>query len=170
MKPAISGRRYWTIAARCSPKAPAMSRVKQATQKPMLPGLPNFTRKAAITPKTSPAIAGPFFDISRRSICFYLQLCSEYKIEKQRTKRTGGTAAHNTAAAASSRLQARGRTQKPAIRPSLTNKGGKYARARRGRRQTRYTSRYRQITSSGALSLPAENVRPHDYDSHKRRI
>ena len=57
--PPISGRRYWTTAARCSPSAPAMSRVKHATHIPMLPGLPNFTRSAASAPMTAPAIIGP---------------------------------------------------------------------------------------------------------------
>lgn len=34
--PMISGRRYSTAAARCSPKAPALSLIKQAMQKPMV--------------------------------------------------------------------------------------------------------------------------------------
>ncbi len=36
----ISGRMYCTTAARCSPTPPAMSRRKQAMQKPMFSGLP----------------------------------------------------------------------------------------------------------------------------------
>ena len=41
-EPMISGRIYCTMAARCRPSPPAMSRSKQATQMPMLAGLPNF--------------------------------------------------------------------------------------------------------------------------------
>ncbi|MFO7839613.1 MAG: hypothetical protein R6X08_08970 [Desulfosalsimonadaceae bacterium] len=42
MKPMISGRRYCTTPARCSPIAPAMSLSKQATHMPMLPGFPQY--------------------------------------------------------------------------------------------------------------------------------
>ena len=50
--------------------SPAISRVKQATQNPIFPGFPNFTSSAAMTPRMSPAIAGPFFDIRKRSKIF----------------------------------------------------------------------------------------------------
>ena len=74
IKPASSGRKYCTTAARCSPKAPATSRVKQATQTPILPGLPNFTKRAASTPIINPATAGPFLDISKRFIIDLLKI------------------------------------------------------------------------------------------------
>ena len=58
-KPMISGRRYWTTSARCRPSAPAMSRSKQATQIPMLAGLPSFCSTAASTPMTAPTAMMP---------------------------------------------------------------------------------------------------------------
>ena len=67
-KPGISGRRYCTTAARCRPSAPAMSRVKQATQKPILPGLPSLTSNTARSPKIPPATQGPWRDVSSLSI------------------------------------------------------------------------------------------------------
>ena len=39
-KPMISGRTYWTLAAECRPRAPEISRRKQAMQNPMLEGFP----------------------------------------------------------------------------------------------------------------------------------
>ncbi|MBR5217592.1 MAG: chloride channel protein, partial [Oscillospiraceae bacterium] len=45
--PTISGRMYCTLAALCSPSAPAMSRSKQAMQKPILAGLPSFCSSSA---------------------------------------------------------------------------------------------------------------------------
>lgn len=42
-RPMISGRMYWTTAAWCIPTAPAVSRMKQAMQKPMFLGFPNQT-------------------------------------------------------------------------------------------------------------------------------
>ena len=57
--PRISGRRYWTMAARCRPMAPAMSRLKQATQMPMLPGLPMRCSRMASAPRTSPVQTTP---------------------------------------------------------------------------------------------------------------
>jgi len=51
----ISGRMYCTTSARCNPSAPAMSRSKQATQTPMLPGFPNFWSSGARMPITMPA-------------------------------------------------------------------------------------------------------------------
>ena len=68
MKPGISGRRYCTTAARCRPSAPAMSRVKQATQKPMLPGLPSLTSSTARSPRIPPVTQGPWRDVSSLSI------------------------------------------------------------------------------------------------------
>ena len=65
-KPMISGRMYWTAAARCSPSAPAMSRLKQATQMPMLPGLPSLTRMGASTPTAMPVMMGPHLDAKKR--------------------------------------------------------------------------------------------------------
>ena len=55
MMPMISGRIYWTGAALCRPSAPAVSRIKQAMQKPMLTGFPRSTSTEAITPMTAPA-------------------------------------------------------------------------------------------------------------------
>ena len=40
IKPIISGRIYWTVAVECKPKPPAVSRKKQAIQKPIFIGLP----------------------------------------------------------------------------------------------------------------------------------
>ncbi len=57
--PRISGLRYCTTSARCRPMAPAMSRSKQATQMPMLPGFPNFCRRAAATPIKAPTLMMP---------------------------------------------------------------------------------------------------------------
>ena len=53
--PMISGRMYWTLAAEWSPSAPAVSRRKQAMQKPIFTGLPRSTRRAARTPMRAPA-------------------------------------------------------------------------------------------------------------------
>ncbi len=58
-KPMISGRRYCTTAARCRPSAPAMSRSKQATQMPILGGLPSFCSKGARMPMAAPAVMIP---------------------------------------------------------------------------------------------------------------
>ena len=55
-RPIISGRIYWTIAALCSFKAPAVSLIKHAIQKPMFAGFPNFTNNTAITPMMAPVI------------------------------------------------------------------------------------------------------------------
>ena len=52
--PMISGRMYWTFAALWSPRAPEMSRRKQAMQKPMLPGLPSMVSSRAASPTTAP--------------------------------------------------------------------------------------------------------------------
>ena len=41
--------------ARCSPKAPAISRIKQAIQKPIFGGFPQLTIRAPRMPKISPA-------------------------------------------------------------------------------------------------------------------
>ena len=57
--PRISGRRYWTTAARCRPTAPAMSRLKQTTQMPILPGLPECWSRIARAPKIRPVTAMP---------------------------------------------------------------------------------------------------------------
>ena len=52
--PMISGRTYWTAAALCSPAAPAMSRRKQAMQKPMFFGFPAAVRTRAAMPTAAP--------------------------------------------------------------------------------------------------------------------
>ena len=54
-RPMISGRMYWTAAAWCRPRAPEMSRRKQAMQKPMLAGFPNSTSPAEMMPIPRPA-------------------------------------------------------------------------------------------------------------------
>ena len=54
IRPMISGRMYWTAAAESRPRAPTVSRMKQAMQKPMLPGFPRKTRSDAMTPMTAP--------------------------------------------------------------------------------------------------------------------
>ena len=54
-RPMISGRMYWTTAAWCIPTAPAVSRMKQAMQKPMFLGFPSQTSAAAMTPMATPA-------------------------------------------------------------------------------------------------------------------
>ena len=54
MRPMISGLMYWTAAAESRPRAPAVSRMKQAMQKPMLPGLPKNTSAEAMTPIIAP--------------------------------------------------------------------------------------------------------------------
>ena len=66
----ISGRMYCTTGARWNPRAPAMSRVKQATQKPMLPGLPSWTRATAMRPMSPPATQGPWRDVNILSISY----------------------------------------------------------------------------------------------------
>ena len=57
--PMISGRRYWTMAARCRPSPPATSRSKHATQIPMFAGLPSFCSHTAIRPMTAPTTMMP---------------------------------------------------------------------------------------------------------------
>ena len=60
--PMISGRMYWTMPvpasaskpARWRFSAPAMSRRKQAMQKPMLSGLPRYVSSTAAAPTASP--------------------------------------------------------------------------------------------------------------------
>ncbi len=64
--PMISGRMYWTTPARCRPNAPAMSRLKQATQMPMLPGLPAFTSTGARTPIKMPVAMTPQREAKKR--------------------------------------------------------------------------------------------------------
>ena len=54
-RPMISGRMYCTMAARCIPTPPAMSRRKQAIQKPIFTGLPRATSTTEAMPTTSPA-------------------------------------------------------------------------------------------------------------------
>ncbi len=54
-RPMISGRRYCTLAALCSPRAPAMSRSKHAMQKPIFAGLPSAVSTNAARPVTIPA-------------------------------------------------------------------------------------------------------------------
>ena len=58
-RPMISGRRYWTMAARCSPSPPATSRSKHATQMPMFAGLPSFCSQTAMRPMTAPTTMMP---------------------------------------------------------------------------------------------------------------
>ena len=53
-RPMISGRTYCTLAAECRPTAPAISRSKQAMQKPMLAGLPSAVSTSAAMPMTTP--------------------------------------------------------------------------------------------------------------------
>jgi len=65
-KPRISGRKYRTGAALCSLSAPAVSRRKQATQTPMLGGLPFAANKSASAPMTAPeATSVRVLDIDR---------------------------------------------------------------------------------------------------------
>ena len=54
-RPMISGRMYWTFAAPCRPRPPAMSRSKQAMQKPMFAGLPKALSAKAAMPTATPA-------------------------------------------------------------------------------------------------------------------
>ena len=54
-RPMISGRTYCTGAALCSPHAPAISRRKQAMQKPMLAGFPKNVSSTAASPTAAPA-------------------------------------------------------------------------------------------------------------------
>ena len=54
-RPTISGRTYCTLSAPCIPKAPVMSRRKQAMQKPMLAGLPKAVSSTAASPTAPPA-------------------------------------------------------------------------------------------------------------------
>ena len=56
-RPMISGRTYCTMAAPCIPTPPAMSRMKQAMQKPMFLGLPSITSTTAITPTRPPPMS-----------------------------------------------------------------------------------------------------------------
>ena len=68
--PMISGRRYWTMGARCRPTAPAMSRLKQTTQMPMLPGLPENCKKTAIRPRRRPVTTMPVVDEKKLKLFF----------------------------------------------------------------------------------------------------
>ena len=54
-RPIISGRTYCTFAAECRPQAPAMSRRKQAMQKPMFDGFPSSVSTTAAAPTARPA-------------------------------------------------------------------------------------------------------------------
>ena len=65
-KAMISGLMYWTTAARWIPIAPAMSRSKQATQMPILVGLPTFCRSGARTPMAAPARTMPQREAKKR--------------------------------------------------------------------------------------------------------
>jgi len=67
-KAMISGRMYWTVATRWRPRAPAMSRSKQATQIPMLVGLPARWRSGARRPMTAPARRMPQREAKKRVI------------------------------------------------------------------------------------------------------
>ena len=58
-RPMISGRIYCTAAARCRPRPPAVSRRKQAMQKPMFVGLPSAVKMSAARPTAAPAIMTP---------------------------------------------------------------------------------------------------------------
>ena len=53
-RPMISGRMYWTTAAEWSPSVPAISRSKQAMQKPMFAGFPKALRARAAMPTATP--------------------------------------------------------------------------------------------------------------------
>ncbi|VFS58301.1 Uncharacterised protein [Leminorella grimontii] len=55
-KPVISGLKYCTVGVPCSPILPALSRKKQATQTPMLGGLPAVARIKANAPMMAPEI------------------------------------------------------------------------------------------------------------------
>ena len=57
ISPMISGRIYCTASALCKPKPPAVSRIKQARQNPMLAGLPISTSATEIIPMIPPARA-----------------------------------------------------------------------------------------------------------------
>ena len=59
--PRISGRMYCTAGAVCSPRAPEMSRRKQAIQNPIFTGFPKNTNREAITPMAMPAKTIPVF-------------------------------------------------------------------------------------------------------------
>ena len=54
IKPKISGRMYRTFAALCNPRAPAVSRRKQATHTPILAGFPKTVSSTASSPTTPP--------------------------------------------------------------------------------------------------------------------
>ena len=57
ISPMTSGRIYCTTAALCNFNEPAMSRKKQAIQKPIFPGFPNLTNTTAAIPINAPVNA-----------------------------------------------------------------------------------------------------------------
>ena len=59
---------YCTTAARCSPRAPAVSRSKHDTHTPMLGGLPRYWRKDATTPMIAPAVTMPAREAKKEAI------------------------------------------------------------------------------------------------------
>src|SRR5699024_3877522 len=60
-RPIISGLMYCTTSALCNPIPPAVSRKKQAIQKPMFPRFPKCTSRTDIIPTNPPPIIIPLF-------------------------------------------------------------------------------------------------------------
>ena len=75
--PIISGLRYCTTPALWSFKAPAVSLMKQAMHKPMLPGFPNFTSRTASKPTIIPVEAINTFSFFIFLLLFlmFLKIC-----------------------------------------------------------------------------------------------
>ena len=87
-RPMISGRTYCTLAALCRPQAPAVSRRKQAMQKPMLAGLPIAVRMRAARPTATPARTTPqwIFFIFSPLLVLSLSLFFEKDIDEHSIK------------------------------------------------------------------------------------
>ena len=87
-RPMISGRTYCTLAALCRPQAPAVSRRKQAMQKPILAGLPIAVRMRAARPTATPARTTPqwIFFIFSPLLVLSLSLFFEKDIDEHSIK------------------------------------------------------------------------------------
>ena len=70
-RPMISGRMYCTTAALCRPTPPAISRIKQAIQKPMFAGLPKKVSATARIPTTAPPPMSHFFSLMVKNLPFF---------------------------------------------------------------------------------------------------
>ena len=89
-RPMISGRTYCTLAALCRPTAPAISRSKQAMQKPMLAGFPSLVSTRAATPTRTPAMMTSQFSFHYKTP-LSLIFCSYIMYDRMQFLSTNGS-------------------------------------------------------------------------------